>query len=55
MGKARSNHAKLDIYHIYSGRENRNVDGFVTYGQSAVRLAGRPNTDHYINSHFPRK
>ena len=37
-------HAKIDIYHIYSVRENRNVEEFATHGHSLVR----PNTDYYI-------
>ena len=40
-------HEKFKIYHIYSARENRNVNVFDTYWQSA----GRPNTDHYLDSH----
>ena len=28
-------HAKFDIYHTYSVRENRNVKVFATYGQLA--------------------
>ena len=39
-------HAKFDIYHMYSVRENCNVKLFAKYGQSA---AGRLNTDHYID------
>ena len=29
------NHEKFEIYHIYSARENRNVNVFDTYWQSA--------------------
>ena len=41
-------HAKFDISHIYSVRENSNVKVCATYGQSA----GRPITGHYKDSHF---
>ena len=41
-------YAKFVLYHIYSVRENRNINIFATHGYSA----GRPNTDHYINPHF---
>ena len=43
-------HAKFDIYYIiYSVRENRNVK---ISTHTDTRPAGRPNTDHYIDSHF---
>ena len=43
-------HAKFDIFHIYSVRENCNIKVFDTY----THLADQPNTDHYIDSqsHF---
>ena len=45
-------HAKLDMYRIYSVRENRTVKVFATYGHTAGRPAGQPNFDHYIDSQF---
>ena len=41
-------YSKFDIYHIYSVRENRNIKVFAAYGHAA----GRPDTGHYIESHF---
>ena len=38
MLNKRYHHAKFDIYHIYSVRENRKVKVFATYGQSAGQL-----------------
>ena len=47
--------AKFDIYHIYGVWDNQNVKVFATYGRSAVRLAGQPDTDHYTDSRFSNK
>ena len=41
-------HAKFDIHHIYSVRENLIINVFATYGHSV----GQPNTDYYLDSIF---
>ena len=44
-------HAKFDIYHIHSVRENRNDKVSATYGH----WAGEAYTDHYKDSTFSCK
>ena len=43
-------HAKSDSYHIYNVQENSNIKVFAMYRHT--QPVNRPNTDHYIDSHF---